>query len=141
MCRAVCVERGKQTSLPTRSVRTRKARSVPSRGSTRANGSLNIGITGWRSANVWLFAFSESGGRQETLLLMPAGRWIRTSLGHFILEPEVRRPWLHSLYLCPHGRNEPVRYRKGTIALKRPSRLPSPGPGPSLWFRHIHATV
>ena len=63
------------------------------------NGLLTIGITGWRSANTWLIAFSESGGQQEAMLLMPAGGWIRTSLGHFVLETELRRPWIAQLVL------------------------------------------
>jgi hypothetical protein len=63
------------------------------------NGLLTVGITGWRSANTWLIAFSESGGQQEAMLLIPAGGWIRTSLGHFVLEPEVRHPWIAQLVL------------------------------------------
>ena len=63
------------------------------------NGLLTIGIIGWRSANTWLIAFSENGGQQEAMLLMPAGGWIRTSLGYFVLGPEVRRPWIAQLVL------------------------------------------
>ena len=34
---------------------------------------------------------------------MPVSGWIRTSLGHFVLEPEVPRRWIARLVLVsPH---------------------------------------
>jgi len=68
-------------------------------------GLLSVGVTGWRSLDTWLIAFSESGAEQEAMLLMPADGWIRTSLGQFVLEPEVRRPWKARLRLqLPQGK-------------------------------------
>jgi hypothetical protein len=56
-------------------------------------GQLAVGNEGWRSPDSWLLSLSESDGQQEALLLMSAGQWIRTSLGHFVLEPSItRRP-------------------------------------------------
>jgi len=65
----------------------------------KLNGVLSIGVAGWRSPDTWLIAFSESGGDQEAMLLMPAHGRIRTSFGHFVLEPEVRWPWSSRLVL------------------------------------------
>ena len=59
---------------------------------SKLHGLLSVGFTGWRSDETWLIAFSESGAEQEAMLLMAADGWIRTSLGHFVLEPELRRP-------------------------------------------------
>lgn len=64
------------------------------------NGVLKVGTIDWRSADTWLIAFSESGSQQEAMLLMPAYGWIRTELGRFILEPEIRRPWMAHLVLA-----------------------------------------
>ena len=64
------------------------------------NGVLAIGSTDWRSAGTWLVSFSESGGQQEAMLLMPAHGWIHTALGRFVLEPEARRPWVARLVLA-----------------------------------------
>jgi hypothetical protein len=63
------------------------------------NGALQVGSDDWRSADTWLLALSESGSQQEAMLLMPAYGWIRTELGRFVLEPEVRRPWMAHLVL------------------------------------------
>jgi len=64
---------------------------------------LSVGINNWRSRDTWLVALSESADEQEAMLLMPASGWIRTSLGQFVLEPEIRRPWIARLVLVsPH---------------------------------------
>ncbi len=64
---------------------------------SKFNGMLNIGDNNWRSRDTWLIAFSESVQEQEAMLLMPACGWIRTSFGHFVLQPEIRRPWVARL--------------------------------------------
>ncbi len=70
---------------------------------SKLNGVLSVGASDWRCPDTWLIAFSESGGQQETMLLMPAYGWLRTSLGEFVLEPEIRRPWIARLVLVsPH---------------------------------------
>ena len=70
---------------------------------SKLNGMLSVGINNWRSPDIWLIAVSESADEQEAMLLMSADGWIRTSLGHFVLEPEVRRPWIARLVLVsPH---------------------------------------
>ena len=62
-------------------------------------GVLTAGGTDWRSVDTWLISFSECGSQQEAMLLMPAYSWIQTELGRFVLEPEVRRPWMARLVL------------------------------------------
>lgn len=70
---------------------------------SKLNGVLSVGINNWRSPDIWLIAFSESADDQEAMLLMPASGWIRTSLGLFVLEPEVHRRWIARLVLVsPH---------------------------------------
>ena len=70
---------------------------------SKLNGVLSVGSSNWRCHDTWLIAFSESAHEQEAMLLMPAYGWIRTSLGHFVLEPEVRRPWIARLvFVSPH---------------------------------------
>jgi hypothetical protein len=66
---------------------------------SKLNGALSVGTNNWRSGDTSLIAFSESADEQEAMLLMPASGWIRTSLGHFVLEPEVRRRWIARLVL------------------------------------------
>lgn len=63
------------------------------------NGVLRVGSTDWRSADTWLISFSECRGQQEAMLLIPAHGWIRTELGRFVLQPDVRRPWVARLVL------------------------------------------
>jgi hypothetical protein len=63
-------------------------------------GRLLVGEEGWRSPDSWLLSFSECAGRQETLLLIPVGGWIRSSLGLFILEASQSRPVVARLALC-----------------------------------------
>ena len=56
-------------------------------------GQLAVGKQEWRSPDAWLLSLSERAGQQEAMLLMSIGQWIRTSLGHFVLEPPTtRRP-------------------------------------------------
>jgi hypothetical protein len=56
-------------------------------------GQLPVGKENWRSPHSWLLSLSETVGQQEALLLMSIGEWIRTSLGHFVLEPSItKRP-------------------------------------------------
>jgi len=60
-------------------------------------GQLAIGTEDWRSVDIWLLSFSECANQQETMLLMPAGGRIQTSLGVFSLEAsQLRRSvaWL-----------------------------------------------
>jgi len=54
---------------------------------SQAVGQLAVGEPEWRSGDVWLLSFSESGGEQESMLLMSIGQWVRTNLGLFVLEP------------------------------------------------------
>ena len=63
-------------------------------------GMLAIGRGDWRSAETWIISFSECGERQEAMLLMPPCGWIRTELGCFVLEPDIRRPWKGRLVLA-----------------------------------------
>ena len=70
---------------------------------SKLNGELSVGANNWHDRDTWLIAFSESANEQEAMLLMPASGWIRTSLGHFALEPEVCRRWIARLVLVsPH---------------------------------------
>ena len=70
---------------------------------SKLNGALSVGTTTWRSGDAWLIAFSESGGHQEAMVLMAACGWLRTSLGHFVLEPEILRPWIARLvFVSPY---------------------------------------
>lgn len=49
-------------------------------------GHLAVGKDGWRSTDSWLLSFSEYAERQEALLLMPIGGWIRSTIGKFVLK-------------------------------------------------------
>jgi hypothetical protein len=62
-------------------------------------GTLKVGAAGWRSTESWVISFSEDRERQEVMLLMAAGSWIRTQLGIFVVEPEPRSPWVAQLRL------------------------------------------
>ena len=62
-------------------------------------GQVAVGTEDWRSADVWLLSFSECVNQQETMLLMPAGGWIRSSFGQFTLEPSQQPPWIAQLVL------------------------------------------
>jgi hypothetical protein len=50
-------------------------------------GRLLIGAEGWRSDGIFILSLSEHRELQEAMLLMPAGSWIQTTLGTFVLEP------------------------------------------------------
>ena len=62
-------------------------------------GQLAIGKEDWRSTETWLLSFSECAGQQEALLLMPVGAWLRTDIGHFILECQGKPSWVGRLLL------------------------------------------
>jgi hypothetical protein len=64
---------------------------------SKLNGLLSVGTSNWRCRDTWLIAISESAHEQEAMLLMPACGWIRTSLGHFVVESEIRWPWIARL--------------------------------------------
>ena len=53
----------------------------------------------WRSDTVLVLSFSECREEQETMLLLPAYSWIRSSLGKFWLEPRPEKPWTAMLRL------------------------------------------
>ena len=55
-------------------------------------GRVAVGEPDWRSSGVWLLSFSECTGRQEFMLLMSIGQWVRSSLGLFVLEPSSMNP-------------------------------------------------
>ena len=52
-------------------------------------GQLAVGEQSSHASDVWILSFSEGAGQQEAMLLMSVGQWIRTSLGHFLLEPSI----------------------------------------------------
>lgn len=62
-------------------------------------GSLAVGTERWRSSDTWLLSLSGCADQQEAMLLMPAGGWIRSSLGLFTLEALQLRPWVARLVL------------------------------------------
>ena len=66
-------------------------------------GQLAIGNESWRSPDTWLLSLSESDEQQEALLLMSVGHWIRTSLGHFVLEPSIAEHPIARLVLHADG--------------------------------------
>jgi hypothetical protein len=62
-------------------------------------GHLDIGSPSWRSEGTLLISFSECRDKQEAMLLMPAGSWLRTDLGKFVLKPFISWPWSGRLQL------------------------------------------
>lgn len=62
-------------------------------------GHLDVGSHSWRSEGTLLISFSECRGKQEAMLLMPAGSWLRTDLGKFVLKPFISWPWSARLQL------------------------------------------
>jgi hypothetical protein len=62
-------------------------------------GRLNLGSTGWRPDDSLLISLSECCERQEAMLLMRLGGWLRTDLGRFVLRPFVSWPWSARLQL------------------------------------------
>ena len=47
---------------------------------------------GWLHHDAHLISFSECGGEQEVMLVMPPYTWVRGRLGIFFLEPVAQRP-------------------------------------------------
>jgi len=62
-------------------------------------GHLDVGSPSWRSEGTLLISFSECRDKQEAMLLMPTGSWLRTDLGKFELRPFVSWPWSARLQL------------------------------------------
>jgi hypothetical protein len=62
-------------------------------------GHLDVGSPSWRSEGTLLISFSECRDKQEAMLLMPAGSWLRTDLGKFVLKPFISWPWSGRLQL------------------------------------------
>ena len=62
-------------------------------------GHLDVGSPSWRSDGTLLISFSECRDKQEAMLLMPAGSWLRTDLGKFVLKPFISWPWSARLQL------------------------------------------
>jgi hypothetical protein len=61
--------------------------------SDRTGGRLPIGWYAWKSDGVLLISLSEYRQQQELMLLMPAGSWVRGSLGWHVAEPLPDKPW------------------------------------------------
>ena len=62
-------------------------------------GHVDIASREWRSEGTMLISFSECGGQQEAMLLMPPEGWLRTDVGRFVLRPFVSWPWTARLQL------------------------------------------
>ena len=62
-------------------------------------GHLDVGSPSWRSEGSLLISFSECRDKQEAMLLMPAGSWLRTDLGKFVLKSFISWPWSGRLQL------------------------------------------
>jgi hypothetical protein len=62
-------------------------------------GHLDVGSPTWRSEGTLLISFSECRDKQEAMLLMPDGSWLRTDLGKFVLMPFISWPWSGRLQL------------------------------------------
>jgi hypothetical protein len=56
-------------------------------------GELVIEHEGWKSDGVVLVSLSQTGNRQEAMLLMPIHSWIRGQLGLFVVEPCTPYSW------------------------------------------------
>ena len=56
-------------------------------------GHLQVGAKGWRSEESFLISFSEWRDKQEAMLLLPCGSWVRTDLGRVVLMPYDQVPW------------------------------------------------
>ena len=54
---------------------------------------------GWLHHDAHLISFSECGGQQEVMLLMPAYTWVRGQLGAFFMEPVAQKPPVARLIL------------------------------------------
>lgn len=62
-------------------------------------GRVDVGSHAWRSEDTLLISFSECRDQQESMLLMPPGGWLRTSVGSYNLRPFVSWPWTARLQL------------------------------------------
>jgi hypothetical protein len=62
-------------------------------------GHVDVGSSTWRSEGTLLISFSEWRNKQEAMLLMPAGAWLRTEVGRFTLRQFVSWPWSARLQL------------------------------------------
>jgi len=62
-------------------------------------GHLDVGSLTWRSEGTLLISFSEWRNRQEAMLLMPLGAWLRTQVGQFRLRQFASWPWTARLQL------------------------------------------
>lgn len=62
-------------------------------------GRLDLGSQTWRSEDTLVISFSECRDRQEAMLLMPKGSWLRADLGKFEIRPFVSWPWSARLQL------------------------------------------
>lgn len=76
---------------------------------TRAaeGGRVRVGEPGWCSDGVWVIAVSDSQGKQEAMLLMPAYGWIRTSVGTYRLVPLEGKPCRARLQLTAGQEGQP----------------------------------
>ncbi len=66
---------------------------------SRESGLLHVGEVGWKSEDSFLISFSKWGDRQEAMLLMPCGSWVRTEVGRLTLVRSDAVPWRASLTL------------------------------------------
>lgn len=62
-------------------------------------GTIEMRHADWKDEPVLVLAMSQSRDEQETLLLMPAGTCVRTTLGTLILKHMPSRPWVARLEL------------------------------------------
>ena len=63
---------------------------------SQEHGHVHVGTEGWKSEKSFLISFSEWRDRQEAMLLMPCGNWVRTELGRVVLMADAI-PWRASL--------------------------------------------
>jgi hypothetical protein len=57
------------------------------------SGGINRDQAGaWLHHDAHLISFSECGGQQEVMLVMPAYTWVRGQLGTFFMEPVAQKP-------------------------------------------------
>jgi hypothetical protein len=64
------------------------------------SGGINRGQPGgWLHDGAQLISFSECGGKQEVMLVMPPYTWVRGRIGTFFMEPVIQKPWAARLVL------------------------------------------
>jgi hypothetical protein len=67
---------------------------------TEQSGGINRDQAGgWLQDGAQLVSFSECGGKQEVMLVMPPFTWVRSRLGTFFMEPVTQTPWAARLVL------------------------------------------